>query len=87
MPIWRRKPNRSGFVKFKDPLLAERLLIESSDKRFTPSTFIEEADGVFSVGWYSRKRECVREFSDRANAATDYVLFSLGRGRWTPPQR
>lgn len=69
----------------ENPLTAERLLAESYDKRFTPSTFIEEESGTFKVGWYSTQRECVREFSSLADAATDYVLFSLGRGRWTPP--
>lgn len=71
---------------FRDnPQTAERLLAESYDKRFTPSAFIEEESGGFRVGWYSKQRECVREFSNLADAATDYVLFSLGRGRWTPP--
>jgi hypothetical protein len=71
---------------FRDnPLTAERLLAESYNKRFTPSTFIEEQGGGFTVGWYSKQRECVREFSNLADAATDYLLFSLGKGRWTPP--
>jgi hypothetical protein len=71
---------------FRDnPLTAERLLAESYDKRFTPSTFIEEVNGGFRVGWYSARRECLREFSNLADAATDYLLFSLGKGRWTPP--
>lgn len=26
----------------------------------------------------------VEEFSNLADAATDYLLFSLGRGRWNP---
>jgi hypothetical protein len=68
-----------------NPLTAERLLAESCDKRFTPSTFIEERGDGFRVGWYSTQRECVREFSSLADAATDYLLFSLGRGRWVPP--
>jgi hypothetical protein len=71
---------------FRDnPLVAERLLAESYDKRFTPSTFIEEDGGGFRVGWYSRQRECIREFSTLADAATDYLLFSFGKGRWTAP--
>jgi hypothetical protein len=73
---------------FRDhPETAQSLLHESSDKRFTPSTFIvDEGNGAFSVGWLTRdaKRECVKEFSDLADAATDYVLFSLGKHRWTP---
>ncbi|HLH04222.1 MAG TPA: hypothetical protein VKX25_15765 [Bryobacteraceae bacterium] len=71
---------------FRDnPLIAKRLLAESYDKRFTPSTFMEEHGSGFRVGWYSNERECVREFSNLADAATDYLLFSLGKGRWMPP--
>jgi hypothetical protein len=73
---------------FQDSLpTAERLLLESYDKRYVPSTFIEKVDGGFRVGWFSARYEyeCVREFSKLADAATDYVLFSLGKGRWTPP--
>lgn len=69
------------------PEMARALLIESYDKRFSPSSFIaEKADG-FRVGWFSRaaKYECVKEFSNLADAATDYLLFSLGKSRWTPP--
>jgi hypothetical protein len=38
------------------------------------------------VGWFTRdaKYQCVQEFSTLADAATDYLLFSLGKGRWTP---
>src|SRR5579863_2323423 len=68
------------------PGMANGLLIESQDKRYTPSTFISEnGDGWFSVGWYSRKGgyECVKRFDNLADAATDYLLFSLGKSRWT----
>jgi len=67
-------------------LIAKLLLYESYDKRFTPSTFIKEDGKGFSVGWYSRKLEyeCVREFSSLADAATDYLIFSRGKSRWTP---
>lgn len=68
------------------PKIAQDLLGESYDKRFTPSTFIEEKNGGFRVGWFTRdvQYECVRQFSNLADAATDYLLFSLGKGRWTP---
>jgi hypothetical protein len=68
------------------PETARALLSESQDKRFTPSSFIsEEADG-FRVGWFTRdaKYECVQKFSDLPDAATDYLLFSLGKGRLMP---
>jgi len=72
---------------FRDhPETAEALLHESQDKRFTPSSFIQEANSGFEVGWFTRKaeHECVRTFATLADAATDYLLFSLGKGRWTP---
>jgi len=70
------------------PETAKALLNESYDKRCSPSTFIsEDAGGGFSVGWFSTDKgyECVQSFSDLGDAATDYLLFSLGKGRWTPP--
>jgi hypothetical protein len=73
---------------FRDNIdVAQALLTESYDKRYEPSSFISEETGGFSVGWYSRQSgsQCVKRFSDLADAATDYLLFSLGRGRWTPP--
>ena len=68
------------------PDIAEALLGESYDKRFTPSTFIEESGNRFRVGWFSKdaKYECVQELPNLADAATDYLLFSLGKGRWMP---
>jgi hypothetical protein len=76
-------------IHFRDhPEDAKSLLNESYDKRFTPSSFIEEKGGGFSVGWFSSRfeHECIREFPNLADAATDYLLFSLGKGRWTPPE-
>ena len=67
------------------PDIARLLLAESYDKRFTPSSFIQERGYGFRVGWFTRKAEyqCVQEFSELADAATDYLLLSLGKGRWT----
>ena len=80
----------SDIAKFfrEHPETARALLDESYNKRFTPSSFIaEEGNGLFRVGWFTRdaKYECVKEFADLADAATDYLLFSLGKSRWTPP--
>ncbi len=74
------------FRKF--PEIAKDLLYESYDKRYSPSTFIQEEAGGFSVGWVPRDAglQCVRRFSNLSDAATDYLLFSLGKGRWTPPE-
>jgi hypothetical protein len=50
-------------------------------------TFISEnGDGSFRVGWFTRdaKYDSIKEFQNLADAATDYLLFSLGKGRWTP---
>jgi hypothetical protein len=73
-------------VYFHDhPDVAKDLLLESYDKRWTPASFIEEKDGRYRVGWFSSKfqYECIRWFSNLPDAATDYVIFSLGRGRWS----
>lgn len=64
------------------PAVANDLLMESSDKRCSPSTFIVEEEGGFCVGWYSQGYLSVQHFSNLADAATDYLLFSLGKGRW-----
>jgi hypothetical protein len=71
----------------KRPWTADALLQESYDKRYSPSTYLMEQNDEFSVGWCSRKTgyQCERRFSDLADAATDYLLFSLGKGRWTAP--
>jgi hypothetical protein len=68
------------------PESAQTLLNESYDKRYSPSSFLTEESDGYSVGWYSTRRgyECEIRFTDLADAATDYFLFSLGRGRWNP---
>jgi hypothetical protein len=70
------------------PDVAHGLLLESYDKRFTPSSFITEERDGFKVGWFSLRLEykCVKQFRNLADAATDYLLFSLGKCRWTPPE-
>ena len=70
-----------------EPEIAEGLLSESYDKGCSPSTFITEVTDGYSVGWFSSETgcQCERRFSNLAGAATDYLLFSLGKGRWTPP--
>jgi hypothetical protein len=70
------------------PNISKALLMESYDKRFTPSTFISERGDGFDVGWFTREAgyQVVQTFSSLADAATDYLLFSLGKGRWTSQQ-
>ena len=67
---------------------AKDLLYESYDKRCAPSSFIAEEGDGFKVGWFSSRLEyqCVKQFYSLADAATDYLLFSFGKGRWTPPE-
>lgn len=69
-----------------NPNAARDLLLESGDKRFTPSTFIEGRGKTYRVGWLSSaiKFECEASFQNLADAATDYLLFSLGKSRWLP---
>jgi hypothetical protein len=84
------RPPEDIAVYFRDrPETAKDLLHESYDKRCTPSTFIEEEGDGFRVGWFSSKlgRKCVKDFSNLADAATDYLLFSLGKGRWASGRR
>jgi hypothetical protein len=61
--------------------------MESYDRRCSHSTFMSEEVGGYLVGWYSRHAGFLsqRRFSDLADAATDYLLFSLGKGRWIEP--
>jgi hypothetical protein len=81
-------PDRIAAYLRRNPGTAERLLTESCDKRYSPSTFISEEGDGYLVGWFSKGAGYLaqRQFSDLADAATDYLLFSLGKGRWTPPK-
>jgi hypothetical protein len=71
----------------RNPGPADRLLSESSDKRYSPSTFITEQGDGYLVGWFSRREGYLaqRQFSNLADAATDYLLFSLGKESWSEP--
>ena len=60
---------------------AARLLQHSYDKRYTPSTFIEETNGGYQVGWFDRDQMHLQHFTEFAQAAADYLSFSFGRGR------
>jgi len=60
---------------------AMRVLGQSYDKRYSPSTFVEEVPKAYQVGWFDRERQHVLRFADLAEAAADYILFSFGKGR------
>jgi len=61
--------------------LCNRVMGQSYDKRYQPSTFIEENGGAFRVGWYQNGYQAVRTFAQRELAVADYLLFSFGKGR------
>gem|GEM_PF-3057068 len=78
-------PEIARFVR-GHPEAARKLLTESGNKRFAPSTFFNGSSIGYSVGWFSIEfgSECVQSFTDLADAATDYLLFSIGKTRWNP---
>jgi hypothetical protein len=61
--------------------ICEQVIGQSYDKRYTPSTFIEEKGGAFRVGWYEHGYHAVRTYQRRELAVADYLLFSFGKGR------
>jgi len=67
---------------FQDnPAKAKLVLGQSYDKRFSPSTFVEEHKQKFRVGWFDSDRGFMREFDTLEEAITDYLLFSFGKER------
>jgi hypothetical protein len=45
------------------------VLQQSYDKRYTPSTFIEETDSGYRVGWYDHGHKHLQHFTDFFEAA------------------
>src|SRR5260221_9047758 len=75
----------------KHPEVCKTLLNDSYDKRYSPSTFIEEMkDSKYRVGWLTRNDNPlinqIRVFPSFWEATTDYVLFSWGFPRLTKKQ-
>lgn len=73
------------------PETCEALLNNSYDKRYAPSTFIDQGkDNKYRVGWVDPRTRPVitqvRVFSTFAEAAADYVLFSWGFPRLSREQ-
>jgi hypothetical protein len=69
------------------PEKCEELLCDSYDKRYSPSTFIEEWKNKYRVGWSgSGDDRQLRVFPSFFEAAADYVLFSWGLPRLTKDQ-
>ena len=81
------RSSREIVAFFRDhPDVANDFVTESLDKRWMPSTFIEHLGKTYRVGWFTAecKVECEAIFDNLADAATDYLLFSLGKARCTP---
>ena len=64
-----------------NPDKARLVLGQSYDKRYTPSTFVEEHTQKYRVGWFDSEREFLREFDTLEEAIADYLLFSFGKER------
>jgi hypothetical protein len=86
MDISGLRPSEIAQYFREHPETARALMSESCNKHFTPSTFLGERPAGFMVGWCDREARyvCVQQFSNLPDAATDYLLFSLGKGRWHP---
>jgi len=81
----------SDLVKYLEthPEICKILLNDSYDKRYTPSTFIEQKQDNYRVGWVPSGQSPInqiRVFSSFAEATADYVLFSWGFPRLTAEQ-
>ncbi len=75
----------------EQPRTCTDLLLDSYDKRYSPSAFIEEWRGCsYRVGWVGRdslpRITQIRVFPTFAEAVADYVLFSWGFPRLTKQQ-
>jgi hypothetical protein len=64
-----------------NPGLAQRLLMQSYDNRGTPSAYMEEVPGGYSVGWFDNERSLVRFHRRIEDAATDFVRLWWGLNR------
>jgi hypothetical protein len=77
----RGRQNRLIRIGHAHAQIAKRLLQQSYDKRYAPSTFIEETADGYQVGWFDHQRKHLQHFAEFSQAAADYLLFSFGKGR------
>ena len=67
------------------PDVCQKLVLDSSDKRYSPSTFIKQEGDKYIVGYvddsYAPLIRDILYFYTIQEAVTDYVLFSLGMPR------
>lgn len=61
--------------------ISDRVINESYDKRFTPSTFISEEKNKYKVGFFNGTKVSVRTWKNKYEAVTDYLLFSWNLDR------
>jgi hypothetical protein len=60
----------------KHPEICKDVFDSSSDKRYSPATFMSIKQGLYLVGLHTYKNENVRKFSKFHEAIADYVLYS-----------
>jgi hypothetical protein len=63
------------------PGLAESLLLKSYNNRGSPSAYMEEVQGGYSVGWFDNARSLTRFHRRIEDAAADFVALSWGLSR------
>jgi hypothetical protein len=66
-------------------------MLDSYDKRYAPSTFLQEwENNQYRVGWVKAAGDPsitdIRVYSSLADATSDYVLFSWGYPRLSKDQ-
>lgn len=66
-----------------NPKQCQLVIRMSYDKRYSPSTYVQEVGKRYHVGWYSGGDKAVRIHDEFAAAIADFVLFSFGKPRLT----
>ena len=93
--VWNHDKHLQKYITFtssqlldyfkQHPDVCQRLVLDSSDKRFSPSTFVQPEKDKYIVGYvddsYSPMTRDILYFHTIEEAVTDYVLFSLGMPR------
>jgi hypothetical protein len=64
-----------------NPKECQLVIRMSYDKRYSPSTYVQEVGKRYHVGWYSSGYKAVRIHDEFAAAIADFVLFSFGKPR------
>jgi hypothetical protein len=64
-----------------NPLECELVIRMSYDKRYSPSTYVQEVEKKYHVGWFNGEDTEVKIHKELAAAIADFVLFSFGKPR------